>query len=60
MNIIFNMEILDLIQSKKAKEKEIKDEIDEKYLSIISNLRFQLALFDIQNYLHSNFTINYK
>ena len=51
------MEILDLIQSKKAKEKEIKDEIDEKYLSIISNLRFQLALFDIQNYLHSNFTL---
>ena len=54
------MEILDLIQSKKAKEKEVKDEIDEKYSSIISNLRFQLALFDIQNYLHSKFTINYK
>lgn len=55
------MEILDLIHSKKAKEKDIKEEIDDKYSGIISNLRFQLALFDIQNYLHSNvikFNIN--
>ena len=50
-----------MIHSKKAKEKDIKEEIDDKYSSIISNLRFQLALFDIQNYLHSNviqFNIN--
>ena len=50
-----------MIHSKKAKEKDIKDEIDDKYSGIISNLRFQLALFDIQNYLHSNvikFNIN--
>lgn len=53
------MEILDLIHSKKAKEKDIKEEIDDKYSGIISNLRFQLALFDIQNYLHSiNITFN--
>ena len=50
-----------MIHSKKAKEKDIKEEIDDKYSGIISNLRFQLALFDIQNYLHSNviqFNIN--
>lgn len=45
-------EILDLISHKKSSNEKREIDINDKYGNVISNLRFQLALFDVQNFIH--------
>lgn len=45
-------EILDLASQNISSIEKNEIDIDDKYANAISNLRFQLALFDVQNFIH--------